>query len=377
MLPGSTRKKMVKNILYIQGVTIMGGAPRSLINLSGGLDKSRFRPIAIVGCEGRLADELEKNGVCVKVVRMGMWRKGKSWFHIPFSLKRIHQIMLDEKIDLVHSNTLWDNPYGTLYAKGIPTICHLRSDIREDMVGKYFLNRTDRLITISNYLRNSLPTSVRGKSITIYNGIDTGLFRSDIASGAVRRKFGIDLDVPLVGMISRLDPLKGQETLIRAASLILKDLPQTKFLLVGEESHKIAGYKEKLESLARRRGVADSFIFTGYQKDVPRITAACDLAVLPSHTEGFGRSLQEAMALKIPVIATRVGGIVELVRDGENGYLMEPNDYQMLAGRAISILSDKNKARNMGEAGYRLVQVSFTMERHIEKIQELYSSMIG
>ncbi len=355
----------------------MGGAPRSLINLTSGLDKSRFRPIAIIGAEGRLAEELKKNGVCVKVVRMGMWRKGKSWFHIPFSLKRIHQIMIEEKTDLVHSNTLWDNPYGTLYAKNIPTICHLRSDVREDMVGKYFLNRTDRLITISNYLRNSLPSSVRGKSITIYNGIDTGLFHPDIDSDAVRRKFGIAPEVPLVGMISRLDPLKGQETLINAAPLILKILPQTKFLLVGEESHKIAGYGEKLKNLAREMGVLDSFIFAGYQEDIPRITAACDLAVLPSHTEGFGRSLQEAMALKVPVIATRIGGIVELVRDGENGYLMDPDDYQTLAERAIRILGDKTMGRKMGKTGYRLIQEEFTMNRHIEKIQELYSSMIG
>ena len=77
------------------------------------------------------------------------------------------------------------------------------------------------------------------------------------------------------------------------------------------------------------------------------------------------------------VIATRIGGIVELVRDGENGYLMEPDDYRTLADRATRLLGDKDHRRKLGEAGYRLVQEAFTMNKHIEKIEELYSSMIG
>jgi len=367
---------MPHNILYLQGVTIMGGAPRSLINLTRGLDKSRFRPVVVIGGEGCLKQELEENGISVHVVRMGMWRKGKSWFHIPLSLKKIRRIIDEEQIDLIHCNTLWDNPYGTLPAKGIPTVCHLRSAIREDMVGKYFLSKSDRLITISDYLRKSLPSSVQGKAITIYNGIDTTLFYPDINTDNIRESLGIEPDSPVVGMISRLDPLKGQETLIRAAPRILEEVPQAKFLLVGEESHKIAGYKETLINLARKKGVLDACIFTGYRADIPRITALCDLAVLPSHTEGFGRTLQEAMAVAKPVIASRIGGIVELVCDGENGYLMEPEDYKTLADRAIRILGDKNHGQEMGQAGYKLIQESFTIKKHSENIERLYLSMI-
>lgn len=285
--------------------------------------------------------------------------------------------MDEEQIDLIHCNTLWDNPYGTLPAKGIPTVCHLRSAIREDMIGKYFLTKSDRLITISDYLRRSLPSSVQGKAITIYNGIDTAVFYPDINTNNIREQLGVEPDSPVVGMISRLDPLKGQETLINAAPRILKEVPRVKFLLVGEESHKIAGYKETLKNLTRKKGVEDSFIFAGYQTDIPQITAICDLAVLPSHTEGFGRSLQEAMALAKPVIASRIGGIVELVCDGENGYLMEPDDYKLLADRAIRILGDKNHGRKMGQAGYKLIQESFTIKKHIENIQQLYLTLLG
>jgi glycosyltransferase involved in cell wall biosynthesis len=83
------------------------------------------------------------------------------------------------------------------------------------------------------------------------------------------------------------------------------------------------------------------------------------------------------MAVAKPVIASRIGGIVELVRDGENGYLMEPDDYKTLADRVIRILGDKNHGQEMGQAGYQLIQESFTIKKHIERIQQLYLSMIG
>ncbi|MFQ5647093.1 MAG: glycosyltransferase family 4 protein [bacterium] len=362
---------MIKKILYIQGVTIMGGAPHSLIQLAAGLDRSRFRPYVVLGAPGILEKKLKEEEIKTYPVKMGMWRKGKSLPSIPLALKKISRIIKEEKIDLVHNNTMWDNPYGLFPARKKPVICHLRSPIRPDMTGKYFLSSADRLICISEAIKGSVQPELYPKLSVIYNGIDTGVFSPELDGTPVRKEFGIKPDEVLIGLVSRLDPLKGQETAIKALATLSSR--SAKLILVGS-LNETAG---SLKRMAGRLDLADRVIFTGYREDIPTITAALDIAILPSLHEGFGRVIIEAMALRKPVVATDVGGIPEIIKDRETGFLIQPDNHQKL-GEALEKLIDNPELRKrMGNSGYKRVCCCFSARRNIEATQQLYEEVMG
>ncbi len=369
---------MSHNILYIQVVTIMGGAPLSLIQLASRLDSSKFKPLIVTSRQGQFTEELSRAGLAYRIVPMGMWRKGKSFPGIPLSLYRLYKLIKQENISLVHANTLWDNPYAALPANfcNVPAVCHIRSTPRPDMVKKYFLHKASRLICVSEYARKSLGELNEVSLSTIYNGIDLTYGQLHGVSQRVRAELGFSPDNILVGLISRLDPLKGQETLIQAAREVLAKFPKTRFLLAGEPKDKMPDYLHQLKFMVKSAGLDAFFIFTGYYSNTIELTAALDISVLPSFSEGFGRTNLEAMALSKPVVSTNIGGIPEVVEDGLSGFLIPPNDPSKLAQKLMELIADKDKRKNMGQQGYKIVTQKFDLNQQIKKVEALYEELV-
>jgi glycosyltransferase involved in cell wall biosynthesis len=370
---------MKYNILYIQGVTIMGGAPRSLIELASRLDRERFQPLILTSHKGQFTRELADAGLEYRLVPMGMWRKGKNFPLIPFTLYRIYRLLKREKIALVHANTLWDNPYASLPADwcGIPAVCHIRSVPRPDMIRKYLLDRASRLITVSEHIKQALGEGGGAPMVTIYNGIDLAYGRLEGVAQRVRAELGFSVDNVVVGMISRLDPLKGQETLIQAAKRVVDRYPQVRFLIAGEPKNKTPEYLQRLKFMVKSASLECYFVFTGYRRNFMELAAALDVSVLPSLSEGFGRTNLEAMVLKKPVISSNIGGIPEVVEDGVTGFLVPPDDPQSLAQRIMELVGDKDKRQQMGERGYRRVVEKFDLNQQVRKIEQLYEELLN
>ncbi len=203
---------MKYNILYIQGVTIMGGSHQSLLGILSKLNREVFSPQVLTSGEGPLTQELRARGIRYHIIPMGMWRKGKTLPRIPFTLYNIYRLMQQDKISLVHGNTIWDNPYGAIPAGWlkIPSVCHLRSEVRPDMIRKYWLELTAKLIAASGVIRRSLGEWGEERAVTIYNGVS--LDTSGLAeAGRLRRsELGFAPEHVVAGMTIRLDPLKAQ-----------------------------------------------------------------------------------------------------------------------------------------------------------------------
>ncbi len=371
------------NILYIQGVTRMGGSIESLLGLLKGLDKKIFNPVVITSRIGRFFDEVRNLGIETEVVKMGMWRKGKSLLTIPFSLYLIQRAIKKKNISIVHANTIWDNPYAVIPAglKKVPSICHIRNTFAKDRIKKYHLSKTDKIICVSDEIRKGFNSwkLKDEKTITIYNGVDTRQFNDKVKGNSVRREFNIDDKAILIGVVGRVDKTKGQDMLIKAFASLDKKHENLRLMIVGESSLQERSYFFKLKDLSNNLNLKNKVIFTGYRKDIPEITAAFDIAVvpsLPSSNEGFGRSVIEAMAMKKPVIASATGGIPEVVIDGVTGELYPPNALNKLAEAIERLILDEKRRFTMGEKGYIRVIEEFTMAKNVEEIEKVYLGLL-
>ena len=178
-------------------------------------------------------------------------------------------------------------------------------------------------------------------------------------------------------MIARLTEEKDHQTFLRAAALIAAQLPGTRFLIVGEDPDPAQIRQRELAQLARDLGLEEQVVFAGQRQDVPEVVAALDLLIHCARQEGFGRVLVEAMASGRALVATAVGGIPEVVVDGETGILVPPQDPEAVARAAVELLRNPERRTTMGLAGQRRVRECFSLEAHVAQVQELYEEVLA
>jgi glycosyltransferase involved in cell wall biosynthesis len=176
----------------------------------------------------------------------------------------------------------------------------------------------------------------------------------------------------LVGVVARLAPEKGHPTLLDAWPQVLQQVPNAYLLIVGE-----GGQREALEQQAAERRIAHRVVFTGRRDDVPAVTAALDVAVLPSYREAQGLTVLEAMALGRPVVASNVGGIPEMIDDGISGLLVPPHDAPALAAAISRLLLDHPYADTLARAGHDVVHERFCVEQMVRAIETIYDEGVG
>jgi glycosyltransferase involved in cell wall biosynthesis len=162
--------------------------------------------------------------------------------------------------------------------------------------------------------------------------------------------------------------VKGHTCLIAAACTVCRDVPDAIFLLIGDGKE-----RPKLEQQVREAGLEENFLFLGCRNDVPDLLAACDLSVLPSESEGLPNAILEAMAAGVPVVATCVGGIPEIIENGQNGLLVPPQNPQALAEAILRILRDSNLAMRLACAGQERTRAHFSFDRVVRELQQLYT----
>lgn len=234
-----------------------------------------------------------------------------------------------------------------------------------------------KIITVSHYLKNELIKKYLVKSDrirVIYNGVDTQRFNPDLKGLRTRDKFDLN-ESPTVLFLGRLAPYKGVQYLLRAIPTVLKEIPETKFLIAGAMRYDIAD----LGWLLRWLNVRKSVIFTGYvpNRDIPDLYATCDVFCYPSLWEGFGLTPAEAQACGKPVVAFNNCAVPEVVKDKETGVLVEPKNIQGLANALISMLQDKKRRLGMGFKARERVRRLFSWEKAANETLEVYQEVLS
>ncbi len=230
---------------------------------------------------------------------------------------------------------------------------------------------TDRIVVLTEQEKKdhlSFCIAPEDKFEVVHSGVGLDNFRRVCRDPAqAKEDLGIPSRAAVIGTVGRLTPIKGHRFLIEAARGVLAEHPDTVFILVGDGES-----AEALSSLATRLGISGNIRFLGWRPDVAEIISAVDIFVFPSLNEGMGRAVVEAMALGKPVVASRVGGIVDIVRDGENGLLVPPADSDELAAAIKSLLSDPAERERLGQEGKRQALL-YDAERMVRRIEVLYS----
>ena len=185
-----------------------------------------------------------------------------------------------------------------------------------------------------------------------------------------RKHLGIKLDSKIVGTVARLRAEKGIKYLIESAPKILEIFPDTIFLIAGD-----GPLREELQNLASQLGIQDKVLFMGFRQDIPAVLSVIDVFVAPSETEGLGLGILEAMAIGKPIVATSVGGIIEILKDGETGYLVPAKNSQELAKRVIYMLKNEEEARCLGIKA-REESRKYDINSNVKKIEEQYFGLI-
>lgn len=284
-------------------------------------------------------------------------------------------------IDLVHCADLLAGYYAGLAGKmaRLPVLCQIRCSYPSISArDKTFLKAVNHFAFVSRDARATFDYKVADDRATvIYDGIDVRAATDD--SGAVRRELGISPEVTIIGMVARVAPAKDFPTLVRSAQSVIRRFPEVRFLIVGDHStvdlnrHHYA----EVRQLIAEFDLAQYFIFTDHRDDVERLLNAIDIFVLSTKTEGLPLVILEAMAYAKPVVATAVGGVPELVRDKETGFLHSPGDHEAQANQLSLLVEDKALRHRLGEAGRARAQSDFSRERFANEVSNLYSRLIG
>jgi glycosyltransferase involved in cell wall biosynthesis len=385
----------VAKILYLNPSSAVGGAERSLFDLLKYLDKEKYYPIVSFPSEGKLGTYLEKRGIERKIIPFhpkisSLSREnGNVGFYellsIPLYLLRviieIIRFIRAGDIDIVVTNGIKSHFIGSMVSVMIRAklVWHVRDFIEAGwlkwilrQMGRFF---PDRIITNSNAVGGIFPQN--GRKETVYNGIDLSRFRLGINGEKVRSMLNIGKETKLVGTIGHLAPLKGFEELIEATGRVINEGFDIKLAIVGDAIYPNSEvYKQKLLSLVNSTGLKDTVIFTGYEENIPELLASFDIFVLPSRSEGFGKVNLEAMAMGKPVISTNVGGIPEVVLDGVTGILVQSGNSEDLAQAIMKLLNDRELRESLGREGRRRVEEHFTLQSHVQRIQEIYGEIL-
>ncbi len=368
-----------------------GGAPAVLLEVLRRCDTSQFEHHIAAGLSQVPEDDMisfaKDTGFRVVVIP-SLIRDIHPFFDI-HALLKLYFLILRGRYDIVHCHTSKGGFIGRLAARLANVKCIIYSphgDIFEGYFGKIktrffiWLERfsarfTDKIITLTKSgIEPYIKAGIGQKSQFdyIYNGIDVeSLRKRKVGRIQKRQEIGVEDDCFLIVTAGRLVPVKGYTYLVAALAQVITEIPNIRLVFLGDGE-----LRGELLGQVKTLGLEKQVLFLGMRSDVPEIISCSDLFVLPSINEGFGVVLLEAMAMKCPIVATNVGGVPEVVLDGETGILVPPGDPVQLARGIIRLLKDRSLAFQMAECGYQRLEDCFDIRETVSKTEHLYKELL-
>lgn len=362
-------------LLHINTERTWRGGEQQVLYLMEGLRAHGVAQLLVAQEGGVIAERAREKGLPVKPLKM----RGEVDI---FAVLALRALIRDEGFTIVHAHTSHAHSLGALAAalpgSGRPRVVVARrvdfSIFRRSFLGlnriKY-LHGVDRYVAVSHaiervLLADGLPASMIS---VVHSGID--LVRIDAAPDRgddLRRELGVPPGHRLVANVAHMADHKGQIYLVEAAPLVLAEAPDVTFAIVGDGE-----LRPSLEARAKELSVP--IRFPGFREDVPSILKALDVFVMPSHMEGLGTSVLDAMAAGAPVVGTEAGGMTEMLRHGENGLVCPIRDAKALAGAILELLGDRRRARRLAEQARHDVVERFSKEAMVEKTLAVYLAL--
>ena len=367
-------------VMHLINSYSLAGAEKLAFDIVTRIDKARFEvficSIASIkdNIERDMREKLENCGVKTLTINKILTKQRF------ISIVKLVRILSKNKIDILHTHC----PSPDFYGRASAFLSHLNlvfSTIHNTKGYSLWRERvmkniTTKYIAISEEVEEyalkilKIPTK---KIKIIYNGIDVENYLNCLVKKENKlKKLGIKNYGKIITTIGRVNEQKGHIYFIKAAELVLKKFPDTYFLIIGDTQNDKYLY-QKLIKIIKSKNLKNKIMFTGIRQDIPEILAISDVFVLPSIYEGFSLVTIEAAMAGLPIVGTDVGSIRQIVIDGENGLIVHPKDINGLANGMKYILSNENRAKNMGLKGKRIAK-KFAIEKTVSEYEQLYLS---
>ena len=382
--------KSALKVVHIVWQKTLSGAPKIAVEIVSRLPRDRFEPTLIGSGAGEVSDLAAESGVPFVEIpeldrALNPVRDAKAFWKLVATLRRLRP-------HIVHTHSTKTGLLGRFAARlvGVPVIVHTIQGfafhefssglslwvpvLLERFAGRattcaISVNEHDRLEALRHHILRDDQIRV------IPNGIDVSEFDGDFGQQDAPEILGIESERQrplIVGSVARLSPQKNLGALIRALPRVLEQIENVVLVLAGEGPE-----ESNLQALAEELGVSERCVFLRWREDIPAVLHALDVFVLPSLWEGLPLTVLEAMASRVPVVATDIKGNREAVTHGDTGLLVPPNDADALAGVIIRVLSDKSLARGLVTRAYQMVVDEYEVGRMVERIAELYDELLG
>jgi glycosyltransferase involved in cell wall biosynthesis len=380
----SDTERRLRVLTLVDRLGTSGGGERLAMQVAMRLDRERFESWYCASrwaedgppddAERRVVDELRAAGVNA----LGLGRRSPA---AVWSWRPLLRVLRGERIDVLHSHKFGSNVWAALLAPlaRVPVlVAHEHTWSYEGQPLRRFLDReliarrSAAFVAVSNEDRRRMIEIERipPDAVTfVPNGIDA-LPPGDGAR--VRRELGIPPEAPLVGAVAVLRPQKGLDVLVRAAAEAAREVPALRLAIAGEGPE-----RARLEALASELGAADRVMLLGHRSDVPDLLAALDVAASSSWFEGSPLAMMEYMDAGLPVVATRVGGVPDLIDDGVQGRLVEPGDAGALARAIVELVSDRERAAEMGARARERRRAEFDLNGTVRRLEGLYERLVA
>jgi L-malate glycosyltransferase len=381
-------------VCHIISGDLWAGAEVQVATLLRSLVKDRRLDLsAIVLNRGRLADEIASMGIALRVIP-----ESENSFRA--IVQEACQFISGRRVEIIHSHRYKENLIAAWASRRckVPHMVRTQHGLRESqhsfralrhasvLALDYIIARwaTDRIISVSDemshHLAKSLPLS---KIVTIPNGLDSGSIRSSLTREEAKSRLGIPANCPVIGTAGRLEPVKRLDIFLRAAAVLIHDTPSApgaeapdrrdiRFVIAGKGREGAS-----LQALSVSLGLRESVLFLGHRDDLPDVLRAFDVLAISSDHEGLPMVLLEALALGVPVVARPVGGIPEVIQNGENGILVNSSDPRVLADAILAAFTDRALSARLMEQGIKSVQEKFHAAKSAARVAELYLSLCG
>ncbi len=380
-----------RNVLFFDHTARPRGGEIALLRLISALDRERYHPLVVLGSAGEFQTLLAEAGIeahylplpkgiaDVRKEKLGpsallsAGKAGECWSYA----RRLAAFMESHDVDLLHTNSLKADLIGAAAAcrARVPLIWHVRDRIASDSLpaleasGFRLACRClpDHIIANSQATLETLGRAARGKATVVYDGLPFPDFAP----------VPIPPGPPVIGILGRISPWKGQHVFLNAAAQIRKNFPRARFRIIGAPQFGEEFYEQDLRALSQRLGLAGAVEFTGFGKDLKReieqLTVLVHASTLP---EPFSQVVFEAMYYARPIVAPRAGGVPEIVEDNVTGILVPMEDDQAIACAVESLIAAPECARQMGAKGRERLLHYFLAEPAARKIESIYSTLL-
>lgn len=301
---------------------------------------------------------------------------------------RLLRFVREGRFDLIHAHlayaSLWGLPAGRLTGRPVVLTLHVRPPddplrSREGLRRRLLVaaaNRwAHRALAVSGSVRDAWAAVglARDRISVVHNGVEVeGTGAGPEAAESIRRELRLPGDAPLVVTVSVLRRGKGLDVLLESVPAVLAEHPGARFAVVGDGPD-----RRRLEERAAAARLGEAVVWAGFRRDVPAFLAAADLLVLPSRDDAFPTVLLEALAAGVPVVASRAGGVPEIVEDGRTGLLVPPGEAGALARAVSALLADPAARRALGRAGRRRAEERFSIGTWLARLEAVYGEVLG